>query len=154
MPIFTVDLTNVILSSGNVWGNSVCPCPSRLLFIHFEAIWMGIQLLACWVKHIHTWKSCIQMQGKNKHLSENHMSTAHIRITDLLWKLLENVHNKHRRIRIKKYAQYISRKISRQDLAMAGRIILKWLLEKYAKLWTWNKYSIIESNNRILWKLL
>lgn len=92
------------------------------------------------------------MLGKNKHLSDHYMSTAHIIITDLLRKLLENVHNKH--TRIKKYVQYFSWKTSREDLAMAGRIILKWLLEKYAKVWTWHKYFIIESNNGILWKLL
>jgi len=61
------------------------------------------------------------------------MSIAHNRITNLLQKLLENVHNKHRRI--KKYVQYFSWKTSREDVAMAGRIILKWLLEKYTKVW-------------------
>jgi hypothetical protein len=61
---------------------------------------------------------------------------------------LENVHNKHRRI--KKCVQNFNWKTSREDLATAGRIILKWLLEKYAKVWTGNKYFIIEYNNRIL----
>ena len=51
-------------------------------------------------------------EKKNKHLSKHHMSTAHIRIINLLRKLLENVHNKHRRI--KKYVQYFSWKTSRK----------------------------------------